>query len=82
MTLFCDDAQKAVDEEDQFEASKVWRKYLGDRFPEGLSKEDEKRQSALLASAGIVTSGAYLGRSGNINSTTGVAHLAHRNYGG
>jgi len=82
LTSFCEDAQKAMDEEDQLKASKLWRKYLGDRFPEGISKEDEKRAEALMASAGIISNGAFLGRSGNINSTSGVSHLAHRNHGG
>jgi hypothetical protein len=81
LTLFCEDAQKAIDEEDQLKASRIWRKYLGYRYPEGTSKEDEKRANALLASAGIVTIGAYLGRDGNINSISGVPHLVHRNYG-
>ena len=81
LTLFCEEAQKAIDEEDKLKASKIWRKYLGDRFPEGVSKEDEKRADTLLASAGIVTSGAYLSRDGNINSTSGIPHLGHRNYG-
>lgn len=82
LELFCEDAQKAIDENDQLKASRIWRKYLGDRFPEGISQEDGKRADALLASAGIVSSGAYLGRSGNINSGSGIPHLTHRNYGG
>jgi hypothetical protein len=82
LNSFCDDAQKAIDEEDQLKASKLWRKYLGDRFPEGINKEDEKRADALLASAKLVSSGAYLGRSGNINATSGVSHSWHRNHGG
>jgi hypothetical protein len=82
LCLFCEAAQKAIDEKDQLKASKIWRKYLGERFPEGVSEEDEKRADMLLASAGIVASGAYLGRSGHINSTSGTSHLGHRNYGG
>lgn len=82
LKTFCEDAQKAVDEKDHLKASKIWRKYLGDRFPEGVSEDDEKRAKALLGSAEVVSSGAYLGRDGNINSTTGISHLIHRNYGG
>ncbi|WP_179413718.1 cyclic GMP-AMP synthase DncV-like nucleotidyltransferase [Mucilaginibacter sp. E4BP6] len=82
LKMFCDHAQKAIDETDQLKASKIWRKYLGDRFPEGLNEEDEKRAEKLLASASTVASGAYLGRSGSINSISGTPHLGHRNYGG
>jgi hypothetical protein len=80
LRLFCEDAQKAIDEKDQLKASKLWRKYLGERFPEGVSEEDEKRANALLASASVVASGGYLGRGGNINATSGTPHLGHRNY--
>ena len=81
LKLFCEDAQKAVDEENQLKASKIWRKYLGDRFPEGIDEEAENKARALMASASIVSAGALLDRGGKINITSGVPHLGHRNYG-
>ncbi len=54
---FINDAEKALREENQLAASKLWRKHLGDRFPEG---KDEKQQSsssaATAAAAGAATS--------------------------
>ena len=39
---FVEDAEKALKEENQLTASKLWRKHLGKRFPEG---KDEKQQT-------------------------------------
>lgn len=38
---FVSDAKKAIDEKNQFEASKLWKKHLGDRFPEGEDKDEK-----------------------------------------
>jgi len=38
---FIKDADKAIEELNQLKASKLWKKHLGDRFPEGKD-EDEK----------------------------------------
>lgn len=42
LSAFIADAKKAVDENNQFRASLLWRKHLGDRFPYGENKEEEK----------------------------------------
>ncbi|GAB2562160.1 cyclic GMP-AMP synthase DncV-like nucleotidyltransferase [Spirosoma aerophilum] len=41
---FLDDADKALKEDNQLKASKLWQKHLGDRFPDG---EDKKQDSVL-----------------------------------
>jgi hypothetical protein len=79
---FITDAELAVEQENQLKASKYWRKYLGTRFPEGLDENVDKRLDALLASAATVLSGrAKLDSLGALNTTTGVQHQGHRNYG-
>lgn len=79
---FIDDAELAIAEENQLEASKYWRKHLGERFPEGLNENIDARMNSLLSSAATVLSGsARLGNSGAINTTSGVQHQLHRNYG-
>lgn len=79
---FIADAELAVDEENQLEASKYWRKYLGNRFPEGLDENVDKRMSALMAAATtVLSSTAKLDSLGAINTVNGVQHQGHRNYG-
>ncbi|WP_373496209.1 cyclic GMP-AMP synthase DncV-like nucleotidyltransferase [Aquiflexum sp.] len=51
LNRFIEDADKALREENQLVASKLWRKHLGDRFPEG---KNEKRQYNSLHSAAIL----------------------------
>lgn len=41
LSSFIDDAKKAIDEKNQFKASKLWQKHLGDRFPEGEDKDEK-----------------------------------------
>lgn len=57
---FINDAEKALREENQLQASRLWRKHLGNRFPEG---EDKKEQSnsrvATAAAAGAATSNPW-----------------------
>ncbi len=49
---FIDDADKALKEENQKTASKLWKRHLGDRFPEGKDeKEQSNSQSAYVAAA-------------------------------
>ncbi|OYU79259.1 MAG: hypothetical protein CFE23_14825 [Flavobacterium sp. BFFFF1] len=80
---FVEDAKKALDEENQLESSKTWRKYLGDRFPLGADENTDAKERALMFSASHVLDGsAHLDKSGNINPSTGVNHKTHRNYGG
>ena len=52
---FIGDAEKAIEEESQLEASKLWRKHLGSRFPLG-EDEDENNRAAVV---GIASSGSY-----------------------
>ncbi|PKK36813.1 hypothetical protein BWI96_10610 [Siphonobacter sp. SORGH_AS_0500] len=57
---FIADADAAIREENQFKASKLWRRHLGSRFPEG---KDEKQQvnsrAAAAAAAGAITSNPW-----------------------
>lgn len=52
-----DDGKAAVEETSQKEASKLWRKHLGDRFPEGKDSEEQKSNSKVLT--GISASATY-----------------------
>lgn len=82
LSNFCEDANKAISESNQLEASLLWKKHLGDRFPEGLDEDlDAKTNSLLASAASIFTSNAKLDSLGRINEISGVSHLTHRNYG-
>lgn len=49
---FIEDTDKALKEENQKAASKLWKRYLGDRFPEGKDeKEQSNSRSEYIASA-------------------------------
>lgn len=52
---FIEDADKALKESNQLKASKLWRKHLGDRFPEGEDKT-ENQQSSVGIAAGAASS--------------------------
>lgn len=83
LNSFAGDARKALDSKNQFEASNLWRKHLGDRFPEGEDKdvdavEARLREAALAASTGT----AKVDRSGNIQLKEGVQYKPNRNFGG
>lgn len=45
---FTEDAEKALREPNQLKASKLWKKHLGDRFPEGKDKEEEQKAFAAI----------------------------------
>jgi len=46
---FIEDADKAIKEENQLTASKLWQRHLGDRFPDGKDEnEDNKARNAGL----------------------------------
>lgn len=48
---FISDAKKAIDDEkNQYEASKLWKKHLGQRFPEGKDIEEETKNAERLIS--------------------------------
>lgn len=58
---FIGDAKKAVDEEkNQLKASKLWRRHLGNRFPEGEDTEERSANAALLHTT-IGSTKPYLG---------------------
>ena len=46
-----DDAKKAIDEKNKLTASRLWKKHLGDRFPEGEDEDEETTNSASLKAA-------------------------------
>jgi len=52
---FIEDADKALKEPNQLKASKLWRKHLGERFPEGEDK-DENRLSSIGIATGATSS--------------------------
>lgn len=52
---FIDDAEKALEEESELKASKLWRKHLGSRFPLG-EDEGTNNKAAIL---GIANSGTH-----------------------
>ncbi|TXD95481.1 CBASS cGAMP synthase [Gillisia hiemivivida] len=81
---FIDDAKKAIESDNQLESSKLWRKYLGDRFPEGEDEDIDAKEAALRAISKSVLSGtAYSQKSGLISENSeGVKHKPHTNYGG
>ena len=47
---FIEDAKKAVDERNQLKSSRLWRKHLGVRFPEGEDEDDESTNAASVQS--------------------------------
>jgi hypothetical protein len=50
---FIVDAEKALKEENELKASRLWKKHLGDRFPEGEDKKQEqpKRSASVILGA-------------------------------
>jgi hypothetical protein len=81
---FIDDANKAIDKEkNQLAASKLWKKHLGFRFPEGADEDNESKEAALRAIKSSILGGvAKTNWSGKIQESSGVPHLKHSNYGG
>ena len=60
LTNFTEDAEKALKEENQLTSSKLWKKHLGNRFPEGEDKKDEsKSQHAAAIAAGAARSNPW-----------------------
>jgi hypothetical protein len=53
---FITDADLAIQETNQKEASKLWREHLGDRFPLGEDKQEKSSHSSAAAAAGGATS--------------------------
>lgn len=50
LSKFIVDAKKAIDEKNKLTASRLWKKHLGDRFPEGKDEVEESTSTASLAS--------------------------------
>jgi hypothetical protein len=50
LSKFIEDAKKAIDEKNKLKASQLWKKHLGDRFPEGEDVDEESNDSAKLIS--------------------------------
>lgn len=46
LSAFIEDAKKAIEEKNKLKASKLWRKHLGDRFPEGEDVNEESGNSS------------------------------------
>lgn len=53
---FIDDAESALREENQLKASKLWKKHLGDRFPEGKDEKQATSRAGAAAASGAATS--------------------------
>lgn len=51
LSKFIVDAKKAIDEKNKLSASRLWKKHLGNRFPEGKDEDEESANTASLASA-------------------------------
>lgn len=52
LNAFITDAEAALKEENQLKASKLWKKHLGDRFPEGEDiKEENSKYSSIIIGA-------------------------------
>ena len=57
---FITDAESALKEENQLKASKLWRRYLGNRFPEGEDKNEEKTIKKVAITTGASSSNPWL----------------------
>lgn len=81
---FIEDADKAINEKNKRNASQLWKKHLGDRFPLAEDKDDEaiNRLKDLRDISKNVLSGiALTAKNGVINASEGVKNLYHQNYG-
>lgn len=82
---FITDAKKAIDDEsNQEKASRIWKKYLGERFPLGQDINTDEEESALESKKNtILSQAAFLNKKGEISdNNNGVQHKPHRNFGG
>lgn len=81
---FIKDADKAIEEINKLKASKIWRKYLGERFPLAEDENDEEmsRLDNLRNIGKYITSGiATTAKSGIIHTESGIKNISHSNYG-
>jgi hypothetical protein len=80
---FINDAKLAIESDNQLKASKLWQKHLGNRFPDGVNEDVDKKEVQLNAiAAPIILGTAKTSSAGKIQSDLGISHLKHRNYGG
>lgn len=82
--LFIEDATIAIEvESNQLVASRLWKRHLGDYFPNGQDRDVDKQASALTSVASIILDKkARLDGTGKIQANEGVSHRPHRNFGG
>lgn len=50
LSSFIEDARKAIDEKNKLKASNLWRKHLGDRFPQGDNVDEDFSNNSKLVS--------------------------------
>lgn len=81
---FIEDADRALKSKNQLEASEIWQKYFGDRFPDGADEDIDAKEVALnRIAANIMSSTAYTQKDGSITENVdGVKNKPHRNFGG
>jgi len=48
---FIEDAKKAIDEKNEYKASQLWKKHLGNRFPDGEDKNEDDNTSSIKSVA-------------------------------
>ena len=81
LDAFIEDARKAIEDEDnEYKASKLWKKHLGKRFPEGKDEHLDK----LLSAATLLKKGkAGTDKEGRIRckDETRIHNKPHRFYG-
>lgn len=84
LDAFIEDAKKALNEPNQLKASKLWRKHLGKRFPEGKDEDTDAKEEALKKKAAILSSNPFVGRDGKVtdDSKAGKPIPDTKNYGG
>ena len=52
LSKFIEDAKKAIDEKNEYQASQLWKKHLGNRFPDGEDKNEDDNSSSLKSVIG------------------------------
>lgn len=81
---FVSDATAAVNEPNQKKSSKLWKKHLGDRFPEGLDENVDLKLSKLTEALLAINSGnAYTTPNYKITSDaqSGIKNQPHKFFG-
>lgn len=82
LTAFVDDAEKAVNSKNQLEASKLWKKHLGNRFPLGKNEDVDAKEAVLRQTSKSILAGtAHTKKDGTIGDNGGVKNKKHTNYG-